>query len=542
MIKKITAVILTLVFPFLLRGTAYATTSFTENFDSYNIGQLSGQGDWQVASSSGLARFNLQSGYAFSAPRVLLTSQAQNQVLPIAIYKNLGSLPATDIVNLAFNYRLYLQGATSQRIGVVDTNNYEICGFGQTGVGSFTIEIPYTTLNSNWKYTQGDILQYGSGVTTSVWYYPIIRMNFETRQCSLSLDNGMSWSSDLQFYSGAATGSATLDKVVISLPETSSSPSYGSAISYIDGMVMWTGAVASPTEVGQIDLSAFSATNSGYLTLDLSGDVGYLSDNLTTCEVQVFQQDQYNNSPLFYQAGLGYEATIVLWNNGLTNYTQKFPNNTYIGHGYTPEDSHWQAEGVKVHYYAGQNTDLKFDYTCYENYPTVDHPDNVPVQVFHSQGVSSAYSDYNTALISTPSALLNYTNPAQDQDVCNGDWYCAIKQWVINTLQYLFMPKLTSMLTNTLTSLAQQKVPFAYVTAVSNLDWTFPNSSASALPTFNVTLNQVEVDKGAPPITLNATVPEVIRPVFWWIRTFSTIIFWLLFLEYISTVGRRLFK
>lgn len=534
--KKIVIIFVLLFSALSLSSKAYATTVFTENFDSYNVGNLSGQGSWALASPSGALRFQVSNSYPFSAPRSLAVSQAQNQVLPIAIYKNLGNIPATEIVNLAFNYRLYLTGAVSQRVAVVDSNNYPICGLGEYSAGSMRLEIPYSTLNANWGYTVGDYTDYGSGVTASVYYYPIIRMNFETRNCSLSLDNGMSWSGDLKMYSGAATGSATLSKVVVTLPQTSTSPSYGSPVSYLDGFTMWTGGVAGGSEVGLIDLSTFSATNSGYLTYNLSGTVGYVSGNLTACEVDVFQQDIYNNSPMFYQAGLGFEGTVILWNTNLVDYTQKFPNNAYIGHGYSEASDNWEVEGFRVHYYAGQNTSLKFDYTCYENYGTGND-----IQVYHSQVLDSTKPDFNGSLIATPAGLLN--QPPVDQTACgNNDWYCSFKEWVIATLQWFFMPKLTSMMTNTFVDQAKTKAPFAYLTAVSGLSWSFANSSNSALPSFNLVMNQVEVDKGKPAINFNATVPEAARGMFGWVRSASTVIFWLIFVMYISTAGRRLFK
>lgn len=517
-------------------STAYASTLFNENFDSYDLGNLTGQGGWEVASPSGNARFSLVSGYVFSAPRALQTSRAQNQQLPIAISKDLGHIPATDLVNLAFNWRIHSTNY-GQRITVVDSNNYPVCGFGQISPSTAYLDIPYSTLDADYGWTTGDGVSYGSGLTTAVWYYPIIRMDFSGRTCTLSLDNGMSWSpSNLQMYSAAATGSATLDRIVITYPETSTSPSYGAYLWELDGLVMWSGAVASPPEVGDIDLSLFSATNSGYLTYNLTGNVGYISDNLTTCEVDVFQQDINNKSPLFYNAGLGFEGTVILWNNGLTDYTQVFPNNVYIGHGYTTAIDAWQVEGFKVHYYGDQDTNLKFDYTCYEQYGTGND-----VQVYHSQGVNPAAPDYDEALIATPSGLMNA--PSEGGTICGTDWFCAIKEWVIYTMKWLFTPKLSSMLTNGFIDLAKTKAPFAYITAITSMDFTFPTlSTESAMPSFNIPINAGVDLPNTEPVNFVASVPEAGRPIFNIVRGFTTLLFWAVFIGFLIQTGRSLFK
>jgi len=482
--QKLLAIIFFLMPAFFFSVShAYASTVLTENFNVYNLGNLTGQGGWQVASASGNLRFQLVASPYTSPYRSLQTIRQQNQVLPIAIYKDI-SIPATGLVNLAFQYRLYAVDQ-AQRIGLVDSNGYMICGFGQDYIqqSKFRLDIPYSTMNANWGYTTGQFTYSVSGVTTGVWYYPIIKMNFTDRSCKVSLDNGVSWSGTQQMYSEAGAEGSTLDKIVITHPETSTSPAYGAYISYIDDMQIWTGIVyGAPPDIGDINLSTFSATDSGYLTYDLSGHVGYTSENLTTCEVDIFQQNINNTSPMFYNAGLGFEGTVILWNTNLTDYTQIFPNNVYIGHGYSEADDSWFVNGFKVHYYAGQDTKLLFDYTCYEQYGTGND-----IQVYHSQGVNPATPDYNSSLVSTPSGLLN--SIPVGETICN-DWFCNFKEWISTTAQWLLNNQFTntfifngsfasSRLTQ-LTNALNQKIPFAYIAPLAQLNLSNIGTSTSS--------------------------------------------------------------
>ena len=101
-----------------------------------------------------------------------------------------------------------------------------------------------------------------------------MKMDFSARNCYVSLDNGMSWSTGVQMWSGAATGSATLKKVAFTHPETSTSPSYGATVWYVDGVDMWTGAVAlEGKSLGSIEIRM------GY-SLNVSPDVSFITIDL----------------------------------------------------------------------------------------------------------------------------------------------------------------------------------------------------------------------------------------------------------------------
>jgi hypothetical protein len=457
-------------------------------------------------------------------------------VLPIAAYQTI-SVPATGLVNLAFQYRLYATDY-AERIGVVDSNNYMICGFGQKSPSSttFSLEIPYSTLSSTWGYTVGQYTNLGSGVTQGVWYYPIIKMDFTNRNCKLSLDNGNTWSGTMQMYSNAGAAGSTLNKVVVTHPETSSSPSYGNYISYIDDMQLWTGVVyGAPPDVGDLNISTFSATDSGYLMYDLSGHVGYTSSNLTTCEAKVYQQNEGNTSPLFNNAGLGYEGTVILWNTNLVNYTQLFPNNVYIGHGYSTASDTWFVEGFKVHYYIGQNTNLKFDYTCYEQYGTGND-----TQVFHSQGLSSSYPDYNNTLISTPSGLLNQI-PIGGQ-VCT-DWLCNLKLWFSNTLLWLFQvnPQTLNQV-ETFKLVMGSKAPFAYVNSVFAINLSMTNASMT-VPAISIPI--LVQYKGVNILNTHLTLSDGnnnLSSILGYIRPVFLIMLWIGFVFFLINVGREVMK
>ena len=295
-------------------------------------------------------------------------------------------------------------------------------------------------------------------------------------------------------------------------------------------------------EVGEPELNPFTATESGRLKFNLSGNIGYVSTASAACEIRVYQQDEHGNSPLFGTT-YGYEATIQVFNANLVDYTQIFPNNTYIGHGYSTTSDTWFAEGVSVHYFPNSNTTFRYDIACYTDY----NGDNEEL-VYHTQSVNASLSGYDPTLVSTPSATQNVPISGEG-DNCTGlsgiDLIaCNFKNWISNTIEYYLVPEVnvTTAQISILSLLVQSKAPFAYVSAVAGMDFSFDLSTQSALPSFSLVMNQVEVDKGHPALIFTAAVPEVARPLFNWIRIATTIIFYIVFIGYLLTTGRRVFK
>jgi hypothetical protein len=213
-----------------------------------------------------------------------------------------------------------------------------------------------------------------------------------------------------------------------------------------------------------IELSTLSSTESGYLRYNLSGNIGYTSNTLTACEVKIYQQELASGESLIIPGTLGAEATVILWNSNLTSYTQVFPNNVYIGHGYSTTSDTWYGDGIKMHYYPNNNTNFKYDIACYEQYGT-----GQDVEVYHQQGLNSLLPDWNNLLISTPSSTQN--EPTGGISCEAGDILCGLKTWFVETMEWLFAPSVTSV--NDINAKAkvirETKVPWVYVDTLLGL-------------------------------------------------------------------------
>jgi hypothetical protein len=94
---------------------------------------------------------------------------------------------------------------------------------------------------------------------------------------------------------------------------------------------------------------------------------------------------------------------------------------------------------------------------------------------------------------------------------------------------------------NTFKDNANNKAPFAYFNAVSQMNFSISGLNTT-LPTWSFPINTIVQSRPhSQLVNFTATVPETARPIFNWVRTASTVIFWLAFILYVMGLPKRIF-
>ena len=279
--------------------------------------------------------------------------------------------------------------------------------------------------------------------------------------------------------------------------------------------------------------SLVTASGSATMTFNMTGDTKVTSAN-EQCRIDLWEQKVADGSFL-----TSVVAQIFLDSTQPRTSTLDNGNNTYQGYGYTSSVSTWSANGIHIPYFAGVNTQIVGQTQC-------SHPDasGSPVSDTRYQSINSLLPNWDPDLISTPSAL--QSTPTVPTPTCQaGDWACDWKQWFYTFFNNIFgfNSQLATQEMGTLLATAKTKMPFAYITAITSMDFTFPTlSTQSALPAINIPINPNVTLPNTTHISFVATVPESARGIFNTVRGFTTLLFWAVFIYYLIQTGRSLFK
>lgn len=150
-------------------GNVFAVDSFSDNFDSYDNGALSGQGGWNYMVSTPL----VESTVFNSFPKAVSLASSGGAVG----YHSIDNIAVDGVSSFSFNYRMTSNNVSQLYFYVMNSSNNVICQIRQRTSGELWVQ-------------SGSSYQVLGSPSINVWHNVVLYLDFDSDVCYASLDLG----------------------------------------------------------------------------------------------------------------------------------------------------------------------------------------------------------------------------------------------------------------------------------------------------------------------------------------------------------------